>query len=367
MDTSCFICTTPYQIIAATTIAINNADKSELYIVPQFAQAKEYADRIRESGIYRKVLFVDLSKIEAYKKRKNRFFYRFGIVKNYLKLNKIVQDIIGDVDYKTIYISSQANFGRLISIYYLKKGSKIVYFDDGEGSYSDYKIYEAQGIDRQIRKILFGSQSIRLSNNRQLYRPELYEMTFGKWDNLSVIPNWSKTPQLLEKINVICEYSKDANISQKYVLLDTIPCESFNKEGEKKYDKLVNICMDLLGEELLIKKHPRDNRKYKRACAVYPHTSIPFEVICANSDIENKVLIGAISSALLMPKLLLDAEPVVILLHHITGARLGEEEKREMMISYIKGLYRNKSKFIVPETLEEFIGIIKILKNKGGV
>lgn len=367
MSDSCFVCTTPYQIIAASTIAIEEGKSSDLLIVPQFDKAVEYAERIRHLNIYEEVLLVNTKKIEAYKKRKNRLLYGLGIIANYLRLDEIVHEIIGNKDYKTIFISSQANIGRLMCLYFLQKGKEIIYFDDGEGSYDDYKIYEAQGIDRTIRKLFFGKKSIRLSDRRLLYCPKIYEMTFGKSDHVSAIPNWSRDVNLTNVINSICGYSEAAAINHKYVLLDTIPSENFEKSGQDKYEKLVDICVDVIGKELLIKKHPRDNRQYKKKCAIYQYPAIPFEVLCANSDVGNKVLICSGSSAVLTPKLLFDAEPVVILLHHIVGSRLGDIEKRETLISCTKNLYQDKSKFIVPETIEEFKASIETLKSREDV
>lgn len=367
MHDTCFICTTPYQIIASASIASECGDSADLLIVPQFLHADEYEARIRNTNLFNEVRLIDTSIVEAYKNRENRFLYGLGIVNNYLKLDEIVNGIVGDIDYKKIYISSQANIGRLISIYFLKRGAEVVYFDDGEGSYDDFKIYEAQGIDKFIRRILFGNDSVTLSNKRKLYCPKLFKKIFGESFDVSSIPNWSDDIELLEKINMISGYTEDAKINHKYILLDTIPSESFDVAGQEIYEKLIDICVKNIGTELLIKRHPRDNRGSKKNCEFYRYSNIPFEVICANSDVEHKVLICSGSSAVLMPKLLFDIEPAVILLHHITGARLGDEEKRETIISYVKDLYRNKQKFIVPESMEEFNEIIrKMMDTKGG-
>ncbi len=87
------------------------------------------------------------------------------------------------------------------------------------------------------------------------------------------------------------------------------------------------------------------------------------EIICANFAINKKVLISEGSTAVLMPEILFDSEPVVIMLHRITGNRLGDDIKRQKTISYVRELYKAKSKFIVPETIDEFRETIKNLKN----
>lgn len=363
MPDRCYVCTTPYQIIAAIAISYNERMHSDLLIIPQFFAADEYADRIRKYDLFSSVAVVDTSEIEAYKKRTNKLTYGFGIVRNYIFLNSLVYQMTGGRNYKEIYISSQANIGRLISLYYRKRGAKIIFFDDGEGSYDDNKIYEAQGIDRRIRAVLFGKEAIRLGSRRQLYCPELYRKTFGDKDEVTPIPNWSNDNELLGVMNKISGYSDEAKIREKFVLLDTIPSESFDEEGQNKYEALFGICTELLKDKLLIKKHPRDSQEYDKTCAVYKYPAIPFEIICANSDINSKVLISAGSSAVLMPKILFDSEPVVILLHHITGNKLGDDVKRQKMITYVRELYKDKSKFIVPETIDEFRETIENLKN----
>lgn len=367
MTDNCFVCTTPYQIVAAVAIAMNTDATGELLIVPQFKDAELYFYRIRSRNIFTNVRIVDTSKLESYKNQHNRMLFGFGIVKNYLTLSSVVQKVTEENDYKTIFVSSQANIGRLISLYYLRKGAEVIFFDDGEGSYDDNKIYEAQGIDRKIRFALFGSKSLRLSNKRMLYCPELYKRTFGDHDNVLEIPNWAESQQILDEINYISGFSSDATIKQPYVLLDTIPSESFDESGQEKYKELFGLCVSELSEKLIIKKHPRDNREYGEICNIYQYPTIPFEVICANSNIGKKVLISAGSSAVLMPKILFGSEPVVIMLHHITGNRLGDDVKREKMISYIRDLYHDKARFIVPETIEDFSNIIKTLKQEGGI
>ena len=361
MCKSCFVCTTPYQIIASIAINSETNKPADLLIVPQFSFAEDYKNRIQKLKIFSRVILVETSEIEAYKNCKNRLLYGLGIVKNYLSIKRIVRDIVGQCDYSRIYISSQANIGRLISIYYQKRGAEIVFFDDGEGSYDDKKIYEAQGLDRVIRRFLFGNRTIYFSRKRQLYCPQLFVLTFGEDYDLSSIKNWSKDPRLLDIISFVCDYKDSAKIDQRFIVLDTLPNEVFDLEGQKKYETLISMCVDILGAEIIIKSHPRDTHYDKYKCDVYQYRALPFEVICANSNIDRKILITSGSSAAFMPKMLFDEEPIVILLHQITGNITGQQQMRDSMISYVKGLYRDEKRIIVPKTIEEFESVLKSL------
>ena len=138
MADSCFICTTPYQLIASIAIASTSGERSDLYIVPQFTGARDCSEKILRENIFSKVNLTDTSRFETYKRRTNRLLYGAGIISNYLMVDKIAKEVVGNAQYKKIYISSQANVGRLVSLYFLKHGAEIVYFDDGE----DVNVYK---------------------------------------------------------------------------------------------------------------------------------------------------------------------------------------------------------------------------------
>lgn len=362
MSDSCFVCTTPYQIIAATAIVLNENQSADLVIVPQFSGACKYYSRIEELGIYSRVILVDTTQIESYKNRRTKLFIGLGILSNYICLNRIVPKILGETQYKRIYISSHAHIGRLISIYYKRKGSEIIFYDDGEGSYDSFKIYEAHGTDAIIRRFLFGKETIKLSNKRQLYCPELYELTFGLNDDLYSIINWSERKEILEVINNICDYSMEKRIDERFVLLDTIPDETFETNDLGKYKNLFDTCIKTLGDGLIVKKHPRDYRNSIKNVSYYKYSDIPFETVCANSNIESKVLLSMCSSAALMPKILFGYEPIVVSFHKILRNKTADSIMEDKMFLYIKEMYKDKERIIIPKTIEEAYSVVNKLK-----
>lgn len=357
MADTCFVCATPYQIMAAISIVYNSEKTADLFVLPDFLKAEEYAQRIRGLSIFSKVVLVDTARFEAHKRSRNRNVFRIGRTYNYLRINYIVKSIVGDSFYKEIYISTRHNIGDLISIYFIKRGSEVIFYDDGEGSYFWPDIYEASGMDKVIRTILFGKRAVGLSDKRMLYCPELFINAFGNSYNVSSIPNWSQDESLLSIINYVCGYNEKLRINHKYVILDTIPSEGLNSDEQIIYENLLDKCINKFGKDLIIKKHPRDKREPKSNCEYYQFPDIPFEVICANSDVGNKVLICSSSTAVLTPKLLFDLEPRVIFLYHITGG-VTNNSKRDDFISGIKALYHNKDRIMIPNTEEEFENVL---------
>lgn len=64
MSDKCFVCATPYQINVAIAISSEYADKSDMYILPDFTHAEEYASRVLDLGIFSNVYLVDSMKYE---------------------------------------------------------------------------------------------------------------------------------------------------------------------------------------------------------------------------------------------------------------------------------------------------------------
>lgn len=358
---SCFVCATPYQIIAAVSIAHTFKKKADLYIIPDFSCAEEYCKRISNLGIFSRVSLIDISRFESYRQKKSRMLYGLGFFFNYLRVNRIVNTIVGDADYKEIYISTHHNIGKFICIYFQKRGAEVIFYDDGEGSYDNPWVYQAFGLEKFVRTLFFGKKTVEFSKNRMLYSPELFVKEFGDSYNVTAIPNWSKDNELLRLVNLVCGYNEKARIDNRFILLDTIPSSEFDSNGQLVYEQLIDKCVEILGKDLIIKKHPRDNRIPKSGCEYYAFSDIPFEVICANSDIENKVLLSSSSTAIFTPKMLFDLEPDVIMLRHIAGGN-DDNSKRDRFASHIRDLYRDKDKFTVPETIDELTDVLESLK-----
>lgn len=357
---SCFICTTPLQIINAVSIAYHNKKTADLYIIPQFSGAEAYYKRLSDLNIFCKVIYVKTDTIETYKKKKG-IVKKLGIVRNYLRIEKVGEMIlVPDTEYQVVYISSKANIGRLVCLYMIrkKKNTTFCFFDDGEGSYYNLDLYRPQRIDRLIRQMLFGNRSIVLSNQIYLYSEDLYRrLNPNSSFQVRKLPSWQNEPELCGMINHICGYTKDKAISQRMIIIDTLCEEVFNKETCDRYRKIRKQICSMLGSEVIMKKHPRDHEKTKRAC--YPYSDIPFEVLCANNDIERKILICVSSTAVVMPKILFDKEPIVIMLYKITSPKDSGDVSRYAFCDEVRARYRDKERFIVPTSEQELFQVLE--------
>ena len=358
---SCYVCTTPFQIINAITLTYYKKKPADLYIVPQFSGASEYCSRVKQLGLFRQVTVVETEQIEAYKKARSSILKYAGIVKNYLLIERIAKKIfLPDTDYERIFISSKANIGRLMCLYYIrrKKKAAFYYFDDGEGSYDNAELYAPRKGDAMIRKVLFGKRSLSLSDTIYLYSPELFQrMNPASSMRVRRIPSWTSHPELLQYINTVCNYTEEKKITQKVIFLDTICTAVFEPEQCSRYRKLRQQIVRLFGDDIIVKKHPRDPEPSE--CAVYPYKDVPFEVICANSDIGDKLLISLASTAVSMPKLLFDANASAVLLYRLIPPKFGDDRTREAFYQAIRDSYPEKERFSIPDSEEALFKICK--------
>ena len=136
----------------------------------------------------------------------------------------------------------------------------------------------------------------------------------------------------------------------------------FEDYGRKKYFTMIEKMKDFWKDELVIKRHPSD-KKEKHCNIKYCECSdVPFEIIIANSDVSNKILISVFSTAAITPKILFNQEPKIILLCKIFQGY--SKECNEDVIKFFektKGLYHAEN-FYIPETEDELFEILEKLK-----
>ena len=364
----CFICTTPFQIITAINITRHKELYADLYIVPQFSNAKELSNSISDADVFRKVIYVDTSQIEEYKKSKYKLFLHLGIAWNYLRISSVVKKfLLDDVTYSVIYVSSKANIGRLTALYYIKRGInfRTVFFDDGESSYDNEAITNPSKADQKLRRAIFGKEAVRPINELWLYSPSLFQKinpdSSVVVNQLPLIPQDDDTKLLYNKIFRV---SSSDLISERAIILDIIKNE--NLEGRKEdLIAIYKIIADVFGSnQTIIKKHPRDKSQELETFKYYKKSEIPFEILLLNQDLSNKVLVTVSSTAITIPKLLFNVEPIVIYLGNLVKTKQARIGKATEYYEACKRTYDDPNRFIIPESIEDLKYSLKQLKER---
>src|SRR5699024_3866592 len=113
-------------------------------------------------------------------------------------------------------------------------------------------------------------------------------------------------------VNKIFDYHNEYAIRQRVVFFD----QPISKFSYNTFQEVIEISHERFKDEFIIKLHPRNDKIFliNEDISSYPYFQLPWEIIAANSDISNKILIGFFSTALTSNKIIFDEEPYIIFL-----------------------------------------------------
>ena len=155
----------------------------------------------------------------------------------------------------------------------------------------------------------------------------------------------------------IFEIDQSDLIDENVIIIDMLKETKYDEAEIKRINEVYRKIQTVFGRNnTIIKRHPRDTTSYDLSIKCFENESIPFECLCTQVDMNKKVLIGLYSTALIIPKLLLDQEPTVILLYRLFE-RLAQSpearKKQDMFYDSFKDRYMRDNKFFIPETMDE--------------
>ena len=365
-----FFCSTPYQIITSIVLNYLFGEESDIYIVPQFKTAAKCAENLNDLDIFRRVKLVDTSMIEEHKKAKSKLLMHVGIVRQYFNVDVIARSFLfTDTEYEKIYVSSKAYIPRMAYLYFVKNGFKteLVYYDDGEGSYYNRYRIESSSADKLIRRFVFGKRIQETNQNNQLflYEPNLYRSLNGNhWKGEIIpIPHVVCEEPIRSLVSKVFDITKSDVISERAIILDILKTGKFSRQDIKRLFEIYGNIQKVFGDEdTIIKKHPRDKSDELTSFKCYERYNIPFECLCSQMNMNEKVLIAVSSTAVVIPKILNGQEPVVILLYKLieqTNRNNEYRKKQDSFYQLCKNNYGEKNRFFIPESFEELAQILK--------
>lgn len=366
---ACYFCTTPFQILSSLSLVKAMGEKADMYIMPQFSHAEDYGEKIRKTGAFRHVKVVDEPGIiHKYFKHRNGLINHLEIARSYLFVDEITKMVLEPgVFYSKMYVSSRAYTGRVVQMHLIKHRipTEIIYYDDGEGSYVNDATYKPRKTDAIVRQILFGRKANDTNRTKYLYSPEFYHLLNPgtEQEDVRPLPFFTNDNAQKNYINSVFDYEDQKNIHADCIILDTLR-DGFEPMFNQFLLGLYGEAADTVGRERTsIKCHPRDTMPKEPGFQYYNNTSIPFEVLCLNMNMNQKVLVAISSTAAVIPKLLLDQEPFVIMLYKMTDRFQGKEPASRRYYEQCKNLYRNKERFMIPNTMEEFHDMLRQIKD----
>lgn len=371
---TCYFCTSPYQLFGILSIAQSRNEAADLYIDPQFSDAEVFAERIRTLNLFDNVVVIDSEKIYSkfFSCRKG-FINHLQIVRSYLKVNEIAPIILkNNVAYNTMFISSRAYMPRMVYLYHIKNKIKVnlELFDDGVGSYCSDDAHKPKGLDSLLRFLLFGKRAVDLNFTRYLHSPELYKIVepHSKY-KIEKIPHMWKNPDWISKCNIIFGINDGSLINETVIIIDELLSDEV-VSGDDSKNELLDIYAKISQttgiKNTVIKPHPRNKDIDIEKLNIYHSNGVPFECVCMNSDINNKIIVSLGSTAAATPKILLDQEPYIILLYKLIDTNPNYLTVTNKFFQALKKSYTESAKIYIPDNISELCEILTRLCSEIG-
>lgn len=348
---ACFVCTTPYQILGAIAIVLGKRIEADLYVFRVFKGCEEVAKQLNLSNIFKNVIIIDN---ESYHNSS-----RFRIFVDFIYAKRIYDKYIPNSICYDDYYSTSNNRRVLLLLYVLTKRNhsvRYIYYEDGLGTYVKGLPIITKSFPNYIKmlelamrkKILSPSHSEILCTYPELVEPPV---------KVSTIPI-KKMPVLdfhLHKDFLWRVFSCNVSsfVHERIIFFDEFRGYKDNERKLDYIDDIIEIAMGKYPHDMIYKSHPRSFYRTRIPVKDYENQSVPIEIVYTTmANLEQRVLIGNLSTALFTPKILFNVEPYVISTHRVSPA--SSKSDLESIYSKFESIYSNKSKICAPESREQF-------------
>lgn len=357
---ACFAATTPYQIIGAISITINDHLDADLYLFGMFNGYNDVASRIEKEKIFKNVYCIDPGNFQFTKKS--------VALKQIIRYRDVVSTFLpSDIAYEVFYTTSRAHVKTLM-IHELKRRNpnmSYVIYEDGIGMYRPGKLAIVTSKKRQIFESVLGWRMFEPDRTVIMaYEPALVEASPGISNSpIMNMPriNWNSEENNI--VNRVFAVDNDKQITERIIIFDNI------RVGNDEKDKLIDSCISTVLEianprDVICKPHPRSLSFSQTGVRIYSESGVPMEALYSSmDDMGERILISCTSTAAMTPKLLFGQEPYIFDIYQLVSGQANSVN--EAMLDKIESMYTDKSKVIRIKSYEELkTSIARILSIK---
>lgn len=321
---------------------------AELYIIPVSRNANEMVEGAKKTGLFKSVtLLPDICVSHPVTASQMiKVAYRRFIVSKILKRK----------EYSAVYYNLDGLYANSIIYNALKKknrGAKHIMLEHGHGPYMRSYDKKPWYLRLVIHMMGMACMDSRYVDAWYISRPNA--MCVEQNGQILQMPAYDLTnvdfQKCIEEIFPITAPVKQLE-GKKYVLLEQGPMG-----GDFNPADIMSEVVGLLDKDkTLLKIHPRQRRSAAslEGVEMWKDNAIPLEIIALQANLDDKVLFSICSASCLIPKLLFDMDPRVILLYKLIDSDIGFlGEKIFEFIEKVRFLYSDSSRFFIPESFEE--------------
>lgn len=337
-----FICTTEFQLFSILNICKSFFEdkKIDIYIYGEINRAKYIKKKAEKSGIFNKI------KIIKFKKVKIKIIH-------VLKIRMNIKQYLDDNNecYESVFLGGPDIRGIIIFDYFQKINlkCKLCFYEEGIFEY-----YLLNGLKNNWKKLFyklfFGYIYLDVIDTLYVFEPKIIIQGTRK----------RKTKKILLANKSFLTKIFDENIEykdKKIIFLETFFPDKKNTLNQK------NIIEKLFNEfgkvNFAVKLHPASLETTYNAIKLDYLQNINFEIIGLKQTFENKVFFSCLSSAAILPKIIFDEEPYVIMLYRLFDSKVDDE--LDKVFCNVQNEYKN-NKFFIPNNNNELKQVLERIK-----
>ncbi len=306
MSYSLFCCSTPYQVMLAAMISLqeNIRDVSDIIITDTFGNSEKIYQKVTDSGFFNSVFYCRVKDIIVTKNINSKVKKAL----NYINYRDRVKEVVENkITYDSFYFNCEDIFAfNMITILKMQNPKCVICrYEEGYSSYTNTETNSRKSRDLIVFRNKFIKNNPSLKIDRfYVFEPSLllreYDCQIVKINrNLSQNTNFQN----------FIDYVFDAkNIADTYKKKIVIFEESFYVDGYDVGDvELYTSIIDKVGKgQVIIKMHPRsvDNRFEHLGVEVKKPDGIPWEAIVLSSEMNDSIFISLGSGSVINSKML---------------------------------------------------------------
>lgn len=337
-----FICTTEFQLFSILNICKNFFEdkKIDIYIYGEAKRVEYIKKKAIKSGLFNKIKIID------FKKLKIKIIHVLEVrvnMKRYLDNNTD--------SYESVFLGGPDIRGIIIFDYFQKINSKCKLCFYEEGIFEYYMLNGLKNKWKSIfHKLFFGYLYLDVIDTLYVFEPKIIIQGARKIKTKKIFVANKKFLTKIFDENI--EY-KDKRI----VFLET----SFSDEKNTLNQR--NIIEKLFNEfgkvDFAVKLHPASLEATYSAIKLDYLQNVNFEIIGLRQTFENKVFFSCLSSAAILPKIIFNEEPYVIMLYRLFDSKV--DNALDKVFCNIQNEYKN-NKFFIPNNNNELKQVLDRIK-----
>lgn len=346
-----FICTTKYQLFNIVNILKSNFadDTNDLYVLNCIADVyKEIAEIAKKISVFSVIKIIDAGKVnssgESYLNALSRavFPQKMGIVYK---------------SYDRVFITGTEFYSRLIAAIYLNINKKcdLLFYEDGMGSYTDVLSNRFEIRSNKLLELKYHVSFVDRCKGMFVYKPDYicgnpHDIAVKPIKNLVAGDSYS---QFLYEM--FTHDISEPNFKENVLFFDAFFTD---KTDINESNGLIRLITEIIGDDLVVKPHPSCKELWIGKDTKIFDTNDSFEVNYLMAGMGNKIFISAYSTATLLPKLIFNEEPRVILLYNLYSKFPDVWKNGDKVYRMIQNDYQKKDRFFIPENREQLIDIL---------